>query len=124
MADQDTNSGGEGISPAAPHLPAVRSVVLDDDALVRVEGTLDSSNANLRVARAVRDAVAAGATAVVVDLGEVEFAGVELAWLLGEIVDVERGIGVVLVSPPKTMLLAMDALRLRHLLVVRDEPIR
>ena len=105
---------------AMPH--EVRSIVVDDEALVQVAGSLDSSDANRSVVRAIADAVEDGAASVVLDLARVDFAGVELVSALAACRSGAASFVIVVLQPPKTMTLAVDALRMRGRLDLRDEP--
>ena len=114
---------GDG-DPMTGSGPEVRSVVVDRDALVRVRGTLDSSTGNGAVVGAIADAIEAGATDIVLDLADVDFAGVELVAALAACRDSSDAFAIVVLQAPKTMLLAVDALRMRGRLDLRDEPTR
>jgi hypothetical protein len=123
MADHDRTSWSEqAASDARP--PTIRSVVVDGEALVRVQGTLETGDAVAAVVAAVCGAVGSGAFDVVLDLARVDFAGVELVARLGSLAQDEPHVRLTVLSAPKTMLLAVTALRMRHLLVLREEPTR
>lgn len=113
-----------GQPPDPTQGPDVRFIVVGTDALVRVTGTLDSPAANRAVVRAIVDATGAGATDVVLDLAGVDFAGVELVSALVACRSGGDAFDIVVIGSPKTMVLAVDALRLRGRLDLRDEPSR
>ena len=123
MGNGDAMAGG-GPDDRFDGLPEVRSVVIDRDALVRVRGTLDSSVANTAVIVAVAEVVDAGATDVVLDLADVDFAGVDLVSALAACSGDSDAFNIMVLRAPKTMLLAVDALRMRGRLDLRDEPTR
>jgi hypothetical protein len=99
----------------------IRAVLLDDAGLVRVSGTLTTAVENQSVVEAVEDVIGAGATSVTLDLADVDFAGVELVSALSAR-RIPSSVMVSVLRPPKTMLLAIAALRMRGRLHLPEGP--
>lgn len=122
MANHGRTDSSDGTTSPPPRLPRVSRIVLDRDALVRVGGAVDSREASAVVATAVEEVAAAGATDIVLDLAEVPFAGLDLVTALAGSSGADARSALVVLAPPKTMLLALSALGARHLLDLREEP--